>query len=499
MREVFLGGDVRSRRLFRGNRSDLEWGLLLVAFLLAGASLLSKNTLLIGAGILLFAAAVWWLTPTKSKPLSPAARQGRRWYYRWRRAVGLTSFGQAEPVKVPWFLPRPKVTGNAPWAVGDVRWFTVTFRGGGSMVIFRHTMPGSEEDYFSVVLEVQGTTGALRSERNYEQPYIRWGEALTAMADEQSLVHAVQEIAHVMPADITDHLASIGAQLPDPYNELLVASYANLAEKLKTRSDNHRTFVALVFKSSAKLWKRASRSGGGDAGVGTAIWREVQRAVSKLNGPFSSIRVLDESRVAALIKGLQDPDIDIDVPLDGGLAQCWVPFTGDDPEQLLVNEKWFTRTARIEGRKIATKALPVQTLAKLISSENDSFIRTVSAFHVLVPQDVARGEAQTDVTVDKGSADAESGKGHIGDGSHQAALSGSQARLLDLQVGQPYQGVRLGLHITVKARDQYGLDEAVESMSGMAKKAGISSVDWLDERQDLAFLNTLPLGRGVRL
>lgn len=499
MRMVFLGGEVSSRRLFKGNRSDLEWVLLIIAAVLAAATLLSRNPWLIGAGVLDFCFALWVLTPSKVTRVSKGAKWGRRWYFRWRRAVGLTSFGQENPVKVPWFLPRPKITGNAPWAVGDVRWFSVKFRGGGSMVIFRHSMPGSEEDYFSVVLEVQGTAGALRSERNYLAPYIRWGEALTGLADGQSLVHAVQEIAHVLPADITDHLAFIGEQMAEGYNELLFASYGNLAEKLQTRSDNHRAYLALVVKSSDRLWRKAARHGGGDAGVGAAIWKEVQRAVAKLSGPFSKIRVLDESRAAALIKALQDPDVDIDVPLEGGLANCWVPFTGEDPEQLVVGGTWLTRTARVDGSRIAAQALPVETLANLVSSKDDSFIRTVSAFHVLVPQDQALADARTDVTVDTGTANAEANKGLISDGTSTAALSGSQARLADLQVGQPFHGVRLGLHITVKARDQYGLDEAVESMTAMAKRAGISALEWMDERQDLAFLSTLPLGRGVKL
>ncbi|WP_423185041.1 hypothetical protein [Arthrobacter sp. NyZ413] len=497
-RMVYLGGEVRSRALFRGDRHVLEWaGLAGFMALALGLVVVFRHPVAIGAGILLAAAGWWMFTPRGDAHQSWAAATARTWYHRWRNATGLSSYHpDGEGAMTPWWLPATAGERNAPLAVGEVRWFDVEFRGGGSMVVFRHAMP--DTDYFSVVLEVTGSIGAVRAERDDERPYVGWGEFLTSQATERSAITVVQEIAHVVPADIEDHLVFIGSRIPEGTPEVLQRSYADLAGQLNTRSEQHRTYLALGLPSTDRLWKTASRYGGGDTGIGIAVFKEVQKAVKKLRGPFGGVRVLDEARAAALIRALQDPGFDIDQSDGVTLATCWQASDGTHPERVVVNGTWLTRTATVQGRKISTEALPVQALSRLVSGGEDSFIRTISAVHKLVPAARARGTAQEDVTVDTGETNAGAGKGRIDDGSAAASLSGSTARLNDLKVGSPYHGVNLALYITVKARTEAGLEDAVSAMEAMANAAGISELSWMDERQDLAMITTLPLARGVK-
>jgi hypothetical protein len=407
---------------------------------------------------------------------------------------------------------------NAPSFVGRVRWFEYETTAG-KMVVFKHLdRPKSRavktRIRYTVILEVTGVPGGIMREDEANEAYKGHGQLLARLASSQSLACAHQQIARSLPVDMTDHISWAQAQVAAGAPDVVIESYEQLANRIGAAAEQHRSFYILTIPRTGKFAQRAQRFGGGDAGDGRLIFDEVRKAAhwARSFGDVASVAALDESRAAALIRSLQDPDYDIDDTLSHVPGREAELLSLTDAWQLLewpegagatkVNDSWFHRTGFVPPEAYLTQEETVRVLKPLVTSEAEdraggAFVRTVSVLTNLRDARVARKQAIKDLADDTAKNNRLHKQGKIADGSDSVKLVASKRRMTDLLPASRHHGAYYGMFFTVSAKSAQGLEDAAQAMESRAAAAGLDRIDWLDDEQDTAFATTLPLGRGL--
>ncbi|WP_415854836.1 hypothetical protein [Sinomonas sp. G460-2] len=238
-----------------------------------------------------------------------------------------------------------------------------------------------------------------------------------------------------------------------------------------------------------------------DEGVGLAIFNEVRSAMSyaEMKGAVNGYRPLGPVGMAALLRHLQDPDYDIDDYEGADLADCWQHLDGStSPNAVVVNGTWHTRTGYVPATAFSPEAVPVEALRPLLRGIQPPVVHTVAVVCELQDARQARGQARRHVADDKARKKTAEEAGRVTDGEEDVLLEASKQRLVDLRVGSGHHGAAFGLYITYSVQDADQVLPVADIIEAAAADAGIERIEWLDHRQDLAPITTMPFTRGIR-
>jgi len=507
---VHLGGELSGRSILGGNRNMVEWtGLAITwAFLAVVQFALREHMWTVAVVGPAAFAALWAWSPHPS--MNHRSLMGR-WAYklRYRRDVRT---GRAD---LNWDRTTGEVAAERtqPSSLGKTRLFEIDLYPGSGrperILIVRHRVHGQTQYVatFEFRSRPAGVMTKIESIRNYEG----WSRFKAALARQGSLVRGLQQTSHIAPYDAQDHTDFIVGQLSPSTPELLVRSYSQLLGMIESETDQNRTWLTAVIPSTGRFARAVGQVRLGEDENGTPI-RDGQRAIesvlaaqlriviSRARAQQMDLRALDEKRAAAVMRGLQDPDRSVDDVSDASRSQMWLPWVGsEDPRHLRVigsERSWMTRTAIIPRDGFAAGELPVDLLVPLLTGVSPSVIRTVSSHFVLIPASQARGDAVKDVGTDesviRGNAKT------ISDGTAEAQMSVSRARLRDLQPASGHHGADWAMALTIYARSEEELEDAQNRIEEAAGDSHISNLVWMDHAQHLARVLTLPLGAGLK-
>ena len=88
--------------------------------------------------------------------------------------------------------------------------------------------------------------------------------------------------------------------------------------------------------------------------------------------------------------------------------------------------------------------------------------------------------------------------GVVTDGSDDVLLDASHQRLLDLKPGSGHHGAAYALYISFAVENEDEILSTTDIVEAAASDAGIEFIDWMDHRNDLALITTMPFTRGIR-
>lgn len=514
---VVLGGEVAGRGLWGGHRSGPEWAGMAVSVAVSLAVMFSGVQQILAffaaAAILLVGAVL--TTPTKFTDYrSIGALLLERWHQRHRRRTGTAVFVpvSARPATRPAKAPRAHAEGTdergriavpirhrdtAPLMVGSVRFFSVNTPMG-PMAVFRHK---AKNPYYTATVETIGTSSGLREERREDAGYVAHGQVLARLARRQQLITHVQSISRSVPVDATDHLLWLRRQITTQVPEVLLESYGELCDVVRSRAEQHRTYETFRIPAVDALYRRAAVYGEGDEGIGLAIFNEVRSAMSyaEMKGSVTGYRPLGPREMAALLRHLQDPDYDIDDHDGADLADCWQHLDGvTSPNAVVVNGKWHTRTGYVPATAFSPEAVPVEALRPLLRGIQPPVVHTVAVVSELQDARQARGQARRHVADDKARKKTAEESGRVTDGEEDVLLEASKQRLIDLRIGSGHHGAAFALYITYSVKDADQILPTADIIEAAAADAAIERIEWLDHRQDLAPITTMPFTRGIR-
>ena len=510
-RRVALGGESSTRGIIAGNRSRLEWtGLVATAVwvlpLVAGGG--ASWVRIAVAGAVMVAAFMLW-TPFDG-PLR--GRSAAAWtahelrYRRTRRsadAVFVPAYQQpaastaASGSSTKGRATRPAPVFEVPVCVGNVRVAGAVAVPGGMLAVLRHANPGRAH-FLTVALEMRGEPAGQERDHDFGRSHEGWGSFLGSLAGDGSFVRTVQQVSRVVPYDMADHSMWIGQRVPAGTSALLTASYVELLDAAGVHTEQHRTWLVLRLPVTPRFALEARRAGAGPEGELALVRREVTAAVHRAGGYGIELRPLDEPRLGAVLRALQDPDHPIDMVAGMGFARGWLRWDGQDRRAVTVTgaeRTWYTRTAVVTARQVQAGRLSPQFLAPLVSDVFPSVVRTLSVTTDLTPAHVARTKAKRDVTLDTGRA--REAAAQVSDGSAEQQLTASQQRLVDLRVGTKHHGASWAMTVTLCTPDLEELDAATRQVEAAAEASHITGMRWLDGWQEAGLAASLPLARGV--
>lgn len=519
-RMVVVGGEVQRRGLFGGNRTTPEWAGLAAAVVAAAVIVVAGGSHLVSLFIaaVLVLAGVILTTPNRfsgHRSLGALFLEAQHKAYRRRHGsltfvpvkhrpttrlvkAGRRNRDRADAdgmIEVP-----ARYQDNVPLMVGTVRHFEVQTPDG-PMVVFRH-QGKITQPYYTVTVEVLGSSSAIREEHRQETGHVARGQYLARLARRQSLVTHVQSLARSVPMDSADHLLWVKKRIPATgVPAILLESYGALCETVKSRSEQHRTYETFRIPASAALSRRANALGGGDEGIGQAIYQEVRSAMAQatMMGSIQAYRPLGARPMAALLRHLQDPDFDIDDYQDADLMDCWQHLDGATSAlSLVVNGHWHLRTGYVPASAFSPQAIPVEALEAVISGIQPAVVHSVSMVLELQDARTARTTARTDVAMDRAKKKQVDESGVVTDGTDDVLLDASHQRLLDLKPGSGHHGAAYALYISFAVEHEDDILSTTDIIEAAAADAGIDFIDWMDHRNDLALITTMPFTRGIR-
>lgn len=376
-----------------------------------------------------------------------------------------------------------------PPAVGPLRWMSQPF-GGAELAILARLDDGS----LTSILEIEGPGVGLFDGPDQEGMVARWGAVLRDLANSEGFVSRIGLLERCVPVDPQAHDRYIaefdGVAVP----EQLRLSYDELHDQVGAVSEQHRNFLVVRMSGDRALVKASKLAGGGDEGLGAVMLREVEALAARLED--AGIRVLHglgPRRTAALIASLYNPDHPLDETIGMTPRNAWPRSTRNRREHLEVDDgDWFHATAWVKTWPLV--AVGVNFLAPLLV-QTPGVIRTVAVTMDLIPTDVAMTTAMSDLTTDAANSSAAAKAGRTADPRDDRQLSQAELRAYDIAQGAG--GVKAVGYVTVSARSAEHLELAKRRLRTAGARAWLT-LEWCDKEHDRAFVNTLPLARGLR-
>lgn len=506
-RRVVLGGETRSRGIIGGARSRLEWwGMTATAawavpVILSGAGSWVKMG---AAGAIVAAAFLVW-TPFHGllggRSVAAAAALETRYQLNRR---------SADAVFVPRYLQvaapavatkrgrhKPVAAYDVPPPVGNTRVVGTVSTRVGDLAVVRSSNPGRTH-FFTVALEMRGDSVGLESDFDFGRSHQGWGSFCASLAGDASFIRTVQQVTRVVPYDTADHSMWAVRRIPVGTSELLTQSYIELLDQISMHTEQHRTWLVLRLPISPRFALEARRLAAGQDGELMLVRREVEAAMHRAAGYGLALRPLEESRLGAVIRSLQDPDYPLDMVAEMDWTRSWLAWDTRPRREVVVSgqdRSWYTRTGVVSATQVEAGRLSPDFLHPLLSDVAPSVVRTISTVIDLVPAHVARSRAKQDVTLDAGAA--REALGRVSDGSEDQQLSASQQRLADLRASTRNHGAGWSMTITLCTPDAADLAAATRQIEAAAEEAHVTSVRWMDGWHAAGLVASLPLARGM--
>ncbi|WP_280220383.1 hypothetical protein [Nocardia neocaledoniensis] len=517
-RTAQLDPQVRHRGLFGMSRlMVIVWSITAFVVILLWMSVRGWTGAIIG--IALFA-SVYLTTNEKGGEDSIAKRAIFRWRNHSRRRRGehiyYSTGDRGDRTGVPShdYNPETDPAWERPVPLGNVAPLDLAGTGFDSLFILRHANPG-EPEYLSVMLQVEGLKGGLRSNPAYATSWAQFGYLMAELAKKDSLIRGTQQIHRSVAYDLTphtkwyaDHLVNTDGKL-----ETMVDSYWGLLQAIRPIAEEHRVwYVVKIPVDQAFLARAAGRDSWGDGrraeiGWASVVRDELQRFVLLLEGAgMGEVTVLGRQRTCAVIRSLMDPSFALDDDRDADWESCWQSYIGEH-QSVVVNGRWHTAVAHIPPGGVDAELLGPLWLHPLLvgvaadegsdDQERAATIRTVSVRMDFLPDDAARAQAVEDLTSDTANDLEERQKGRIDDGTTETQMTASQRRRQDLKPGKNIHGLDWSMWVSVTGRDADDLQRACLRVSQAAGRSAIKRLDWQNDTHDVAQIATLPLARGM--
>ena len=377
---------------------------------------------------------------------------------------------------------------HPPEAVGALRWLAQPF-GGAELAI----LAGLEDGSLTSVLEIEGPGVGLFDGPDQEGMVARWGAVLRDLANSEGFVSRIELLERCMPVDPQAHDRYVAEFDALAVPEQLRLSYDELHDQVGAVSEQHRNFLVVRMTGDRALAKASKLAGGGDDGLGAVMLREVEALAARLeDAGIKVLHGLGPRRTAALIASLYNPDHPLDDTVGMTPRNAWPRTTVNTREYLEVDGDWFHATAWVKTWPLV--AVGVNFLAPLLV-QTPGVIRTVAVTMDLIPTDVAMTTAMSDLTTDAANSSAAAKAGRTVDPRDDRQLSQAELRAYD--VSQGAGGVKAVGYVTVSARTAEDLELAKRRMRTAGARAWLT-LEWCDKEHDRAFVNTLPLARGLR-
>ncbi len=376
-----------------------------------------------------------------------------------------------------------------PPAVGRLKWLAQRY-GAAELAILAQLDDGS----LTAVLEIEGPGVGLFDGPDQEGMVARWGAVLRDLANSEGFVSRVGLLERCVPTDPQAHSRYVaefdGVTVP----EQLSASYDELHDRVGAVSEQHRNYIVVRMSGDRALAKAAKLAGGGDEGLGAVMVREVEALAARLeDAGIKVLHGLGPRRTAALLASLYNPDRPIDDTVGMSPRNAWPRTTRNTREHLEVEDgDWFHATAWIKTWPLV--GVGVNFLAPLLV-QTPGVIRTVAVTMDLIPTDIAMTTAMSDLTTDAANSSAAAKAGRTADPRDDRQLSQAELRAYDIAQGAG--GVKAVGYVTVSARSPEELEIAKRRMRTAGARSWLS-LEWCDKEHDRAFVNTLPLVRGLR-
>lgn len=377
---------------------------------------------------------------------------------------------------------------HPPEAVGALRWLAQPF-GGAELAILARLEDGS----LTSVLEIEGPGVGLFDGPDQEGMVARWGAVLRDLANSEGFVSRIELLERCMPVDPQAHDRYVAEFDALAVPEQLRLSYDELHDQVGAVSEQHRNFLVVRMTGDRALAKASKLAGGGDDGLGAVMLREVEALAARLeDAGIKVLHGLGPRRTAALIASLYNPDHPLDDTVGMTPRNAWPRTTVNTREHLEVDGDWFHATAWVKTWPLV--AVGVNFLAPLLV-QTPGVIRTVAVTMDLIPTDVAMTTAMSDLTTDAANSSAAAKAGRTADPRDDRQLSQAELRAYDISQGAG--GVKAVGYVTVSARTAEDLELAKRRMRTAGARAWLT-LEWCDKEHDRAFVNTLPLARGLR-
>lgn len=377
---------------------------------------------------------------------------------------------------------------HPPEAVGALRWLAQPF-GGAELAILARLEDGS----LTSVLEIEGPGVGLFDGPDQEGMVARWGAVLRDLANSEGFVSRIELLERCMPVDPQAHDRYVAEFDALAVPEQLRLSYDELHDQVGAVSEQHRNFLVVRMTGDRALARASKLAGGGDDGLGAVMLREVEALAARLeDAGIKVLHGLGPRRTAALIASLYNPDHPLDDTVGMTPRNAWPRTTVNTREHLEVDGDWFHATAWVKTWPLV--AVGVNFLAPLLV-QTPGVIRTVAVTMDLIPTDVAMTTAMSDLTTDAANSSAAAKAGRTADPRDDRQLSQAELRAYDISQGAG--GVKAVGYVTVSARTAEDLELAKRRMRTAGARAWLT-LEWCDKEHDRAFVNTLPLARGLR-
>jgi hypothetical protein len=489
-RRVQMGGATRSRGVLGGARSGLEWSGL-ICCVLASLSLLVGGSLsvlkvvvaVLGAVVSLGAWtpwpgmqersavvwAVWWL----------------RFLARRRRAKSVFALARDGRAAVP-----------ANLASLNAR------QGASGRAIVRDPNPGGRA-FQTVAWEMVGARAGFDNDYMLGADQERYGKLAAAVITAEPRVVGLQQVSRVGSYDMADHVHWIAGKIPTGTNQRLIDSYINLLDIGGEQSDQTRTWLVARIRDGALVDDVADDDEDQDLDGEQRSLLSVEQIADSVSQIAAlqgiQLRALSGPRLAAVIRGLQDPDHPLDQTAAMTWDSAWAPWETWHARHMVVHgsvRRWWTRTAILPADAVAPGALPADFLWPLIGSMTPTLVRTISTHIELIPAAKARGTVRDHVTADA-AAEGEAAGSTVDDGAADQQLSLSQQHLVDLAAGSGHHGAAWVATVTIQAPSLRDLERATKQLRSAAEEAAITRLDFVDGWHEGAFCTTLPLAHGM--
>ena len=407
-----------------------------------------------------------------------------------------------------WELPPP---------LGTVEPLDLSDTGLDAMFILEHRTPG-DNNYYSVLLSLQGLAEGLRGDDEWAVTSQAFGRTLATFARRSSLIRGCEMLHRSVPADLTPHLAWMQGVVArnDRAHQVMptIESYGQLMEGLAPQSEEHRSYMTLIFPKSRALLTEAAavaqRKGAElRGGIGQVITDETMRAVEALQAAkLGQVHVLGEQRACAVFRAMLDPDYALDAHRGAAWATCWPSYVGGELS-VEINSRWNTRVGVVRPGSVEPMPLHAQWHAPILTGvapdpgdpadgvPASPTIRTVKVRMDFVDASTARMVAKRDATEDASRKIKENRKGQTTDGTSDVMMSASTRRRDDLIPGSGHHGLIWSMVVSVTAPDEDAVLRACARFEQAADQAAIREFNWQEDSHDVAMFATIPLGRGL--
>jgi hypothetical protein len=352
---------------------------------------------------------------------------------------------------------------------------------------------------YTAVLAVRGKAFALLDRHAQERRLSAWADLLSGWAREGTPLFRLQWVERTMPEDADAMGAYLREQMAAERGSPIVRSYVDLLEQAAPLSQRHEVLVAvsISMRKCARLIKQA---GGGDRGAAELLVREVRNLEVRLRAADLLVEgALSPREVARALRTAYDPDDATglthraveDPDMAGASAKNGFPLATETFWDCYRTDGtwhatfWVAEWPRLDvGPDFLTPVL-LQTTG----------VRSVSVVMEPVPPSKATKAVEMARTSFLADEELRSKAGFMATARRQREHDAIVRRETELADG--HAEYRFSGYVTVSGPDRESLEYLANQVVQAAHQCRLD-LRRLYGEQDVAFVATLPIGRGLR-